>query len=389
MMKYGCQMLVAEGRRLELTWSQVRKKTGEAVRIATVLIPIVLLVFVAWPGQSVVAQTTVVNITSYRVDGAANYNAPGNESFWKDIGWTNVPLGASVTPGGGNTSSVLVKSANDGFNIYILMRWNDGKGPSYGASPEAYMWNGKFKLLYYQNTSLVKQLFYNSTYYYPDRVAMLWFLGGPQDIVPKMQLNSTGAITSGSANIWHWQSNPTDNNPSDTGYAGNYTDPKGKLIFPPNNSSFAEDDYTDKTGFYPISGNVSISPSYSLNLDPYGNPFMVLAGNYFSNTNKTWTVEMVRPLTVSQDLRYRVQLFVGSKYFVGFAVWNGRMGESQHIKSVSQWYSLTVSNQSPQSSPAPAAGVGITLVVATASGLLIAGLIIGVVVRPEKKKPGV
>lgn len=361
----------------------VNSVNGFSVLLLTFLL---LIVFVSVP-RPVVAQTSVVNILSYRVDGAPNYSAPGNESFWKNIGWTNVSLSATVSPGGGHTSSVLVKSANDGFNIYVLFRWHDPEGPSYGSSSEEYYApNGTLVELDPSQTGLVNQLFYNSTYYYQDRVAVLWFLNGTRDVVPAMKLNSTGAITDGSADIWHWQSVPTDNNiQNDTDFPGGYTDVKGTLIYPPNNSSFAENDYTDKNGFFLVGGNSTQTPPV---IDPYSNPFIVLAGNYFSTTNKTWTVEMVRALTVSQDPTYNVQLSVGQTYFVGFGVWNGKMGESAHIKSVSQWYSLTVSNEPAPTPAVPAAGVSLILAAATGAGLLIVGTIIGVAVRPEKKKPG-
>ncbi len=343
-----------------------------------------LMTIVTLSPRQVVAATNPVNILSYYVNGSPNYNAPGNESFWMNIGWTTVPLSASVTPGGGHTSSVFVKSANDGYNIYILLRWNDSQGASFQSAQEQYRnaTTNKIENLTYTATGVVNQLIYNSTYYYPDRVAMLWFLNGPMGIVPKMQLNSTGAITNGTANIWHWQSNPTSNNPADTGFPGGYTDPLGKSVFPPNNSSFAEDDYTNMTGFFPIAGTVAGAP----NLAPYADPYIVLSGDHYSSANKTWTVEMVRPLIVPQAGQYRVQLVTGSSYFVGFAVWNGRMGESSHIKSVSNWYKLTVTNIAPTTPATPAGGVSLTLAAATGAGLLLAGLIIGVVVRPEKKK---
>jgi ethylbenzene dehydrogenase len=350
------------------------------------LISLMLIFFISSP-RPVVAQNSVATIVSYRVNGAPDYNAPGNESFWKNIGWTDVSLSASVSPGGGHTSDVLVKSANDGYNIYALFRWSDPQGPSFGSSSEEYVApNGTIVPLNFSDTGAVKQLYYNITdnYYYPDRVAMLWFLKGPIGEVPAMQLNTTGAITNGTANIWHWQSVPTDNVSFPTSLAGNYTDQAGKTIFPPNNSSFAEDDFTNETGFFPIAGSISGAP----NLDPSADPFIILAGNSFSTTNKTWTVEMVRPLIEPQASNYRVQLSVGTTYFVGFAVWNGKTGESAHIKSVSQWYKLTVSNEAAPSPAAPAAGISLVLAMAAGAGLLIAGLIVGVVLRPEKKKPG-
>jgi hypothetical protein len=361
----------------------LRKANAGHIALLTILIS---TVFMLQPASAASVQTTFTTITSYHVTGTPNYNAPGNESFWSQIGWTNVSLVASVAPGGGKTPSVLVKSANDGFNVYVLFRWKDAQGPSYGSSQEEFVSGGQFVTLNYTNTAIANQLFYNSTYYYPDRAAILWFIGNltqRDQTAPQMQLGTNGAISAGTANIWHWQSNPTDNNQNDTGYAGGYIDPKGNFIFPPNNSSFAEDDYTNTNSFSVIAGNVSGAPP---TLDPYSSPFTVLAGNSFSTANKTWTVEMVRSLIVPQDAKYRVQLSTGSTYFVGFATWNGKMGESSHIKSVSQWYKFTLTNQAPPAPAAAAAGVSLTLAAAAGVGLLVVGLIAGLIVKPERKK---
>jgi hypothetical protein len=53
------------------------------------------------------------------------------------------------------------------------------------------------------DTANVKQLIYNSTYYYPDRVAMLWFLENATERgqSPVMELGSNGAITGDAAEI--------------------------------------------------------------------------------------------------------------------------------------------------------------------------------------------
>jgi cytochrome b558/566 subunit A len=238
------------------------------------------------------------------------------------------------------------------------------------------------------NTANATQLFYNSTYYYPDRVAMLWFLSGPEtrQQSPKMFLGSDGAITGGAANIWHWQSVPTDNDPNDPAFPGGYTTPSGSIIFPNDNVSFAEDDYTNTTGFYVVAGSFGAGTP---NLDPYSDPYLVHVGNYFSTANKTWTVEMVRSFSTS-DPTYRVQLVNGSTYYVAFAVWNGKLGESSHIKSVSQWYTLTITDQSPPvplaTLPQPQMGIPVSLGAAAGVGLLVVGIIIGFVVRPKMRE---
>ena len=332
-------------------------------------------------------QSSFVNLVSYRVTGAPNYTAPGTEAFWSAVAWTDVPLAASVAPGGGHTPNLLVKSANDGFNIYMLFQWNDSVGPSYDAATEMYRSaNGSLLMLNPADTANVTQLFYNSTYFYPDRVAMLWFIGNTtsRHQSPAMMLGSDGAITGGAANIWHWQSNPTDNDANDTGFPGGYTNPIGTLVFPNNNASFAEDDYTNTTGFYVVAGSFGAS---SPNLDPYADPFIVRAGNYFSPTEKTWTVEMVRTFA-TPDPTYRVQLATGSTYYVAFAVWNGKLGESSHLKSVSQWYTITISDQTPTLPPVAQVQTGIapTLAAAVGIGLLIVGVIVGIMLRQRPRE---
>jgi cytochrome b558/566 subunit A len=199
-----------------------------------------------------------------------------------------------------------------------------------------------------------------------------------------MQLGSNGAITGGAADIWHWQSTPTDNSPNDAAFPGGYTDPSGKPIFPSDKLSFAEDDYTNTTGFFVIAGSFGQG---SPNLVPYADPYLVHVGNTFSATNKTWTVEMVRSFNPSDAAGYRVQLADGSNYFVAFAIWNGKLGESSHIKSVSQWYNLAISNQTPPTPSAQpiAGGVSPTLSAVVALGLLIVGVVIGILTRPKSK----
>jgi hypothetical protein len=336
------------------------------------------------------AQTNFPNIISYRVSGAPNFTSPGSEPFWSSINWTDVALAATVSPGGGHTPDVLVKSANTGFDIYMLFRWNDSAGPSYLGDTEIFTFpNGTVADLTPELTANATQLIYNSTYYYPDRVAMLWFIAptSQQQQSPRMMLGSDGAITGGAAEIWHWQSNPTDNNPNDTGFPGGYTDPANNPIYPADNLSFAEDDYTNTTGFYVIGGSFGNSTP---NLDPYADPYLVHVGSSYSYANKTWTVEMDRSFqTYDNASNYRVQLSTGSSYFVAMGVWQGRMGESSDIKSVSLWYNLTVSGQSPAStipttsitSSSNSGEVSVPLAAAVAAAVLIAGLVIGTVVR--------
>lgn len=366
-------------------------------RVRRYLVVCFLLILIALPsflGAAfpalflVSAQSSFTNLTSYRVSGSPNYTSPGSESFWKAISWTNVPLAASVSPGGGHTPNLLVKSANDGYNIYMLLQWNDSSGPSYVSSNEVYRaQNGTLLPLTEDETKNVTQLFYNSTYYYPDRAAILWYIANQsqRQQSPAMELGTNGAITGGAAEIWHWQSNPTDNNVNDSGFPGGYTDPSGNPIFPADNLSFAEDDYTNTTGFFVIAGSFGVNAS---NLAQNAVPFDVLVGSLYSYTNKTWTVEMTRSFTTSDAKQYRVQLTPGSSYFAALAIWQGKLGESSDFKSVSQWYNVTISNLPPQSiqnGSSQSGGVTTPLAIAAAVSSLIVGMVIGLVIRTSKK----
>lgn len=334
-----------------------------------------------------VAQASYPDVVSYRVSSTPNYTDPGGEPFWAGIPSTDVPLTASIAPGGGHTPDVQIKSANDGYNLYALFRWNDTAGASYASNTE--LWqapNGTLIPLDPAATATVTHLYYNATYYYQDRAALLWFL--PQSIgrdqTPRMVLGSAGNLTGGAGEIWHWQSNPTDNNPLDTAFPGGYTDTTGKPIYPADNLSFAEDDYTNATGFFTVPGNFG-RPAVP-NLVPEADPFLIHVGSRYDNVSKTWTVEMVRSFTTPLTAPYCVQLAAGATYYVAFAIWNGRLGESAAYKSVSLWYTLTVSNQTVSQPAGTTGGIPLTLAVGTGLGLLLVGVMIGVVVRSFRKE---
>lgn len=334
------------------------------------------------------AQGSKPKIISYRVDGAVNYSNPGAEAFWSSIPWTDVPLTATIPPGGGHTPDVRIRSVNDGYNLFLLWQWNDSAGASFASNTE--LWraaNGTLMPLNPADTANVTQLFYNSTYYYQDRAAVLWFL--PQSLgqqqTPDMMEGSDGAITGGAGEIWHWQSNPTDNNPLDTGFPGGYTDAAGNPIYPAGNLSFAEDDYTNTTGFFTVPGYFGAGAP---NLVPDMDPFQIHVGSSYSNTTKQWTVEMARSFGTSRGTPYCIQLQPGGTYDAGFAVWNGRLGESAAYKSASQWWSVVVSNQTIAQPPPAQGGVPLNLAAAVSVGLLLVGIMIGAVVRSSRREGG-
>ncbi|MEM0175463.1 MAG: ethylbenzene dehydrogenase-related protein, partial [Metallosphaera sp.] len=94
-----------------------------------ILVASVIMGFVSIP----MAQTTP-QLVAYKITGSANLNAPGNESFWSKIPWDNISLTANIpqAPTSGLTHYVLVKTAWNGTDLMILMRWQ-ASDPAFGA----------------------------------------------------------------------------------------------------------------------------------------------------------------------------------------------------------------------------------------------------------------
>jgi hypothetical protein len=100
-------------------------------------------------------------------------------------------------------------------------------------------------------------------------------------------------------------------------------------------------------------------------------------------------VEMVRSFTTDAS-QYRAQLATNSTYYAAFAVWQGKSGESSNFKSVSQWYTVDISDKSVASSggqqTSGASGVSLPLAATVAVGTLIAGFAMGSVIRQGRRR---
>lgn len=78
-----------------------------------------------------------------------------------------------------------------------------------------------------------------------------------------------------------------------------------------------------------------------------GSLFFVKTGATYSNG--FWTVEYVRPLQVPQAYAQWMPNFtVGNTYYVAFAVWQGKLGETLFDKSITSGFlQFTLSNSAP------------------------------------------
>jgi hypothetical protein len=349
-------------------------------------------------------------IISYSVTGSPNWNAPGTESFWNNIPWTAVSLIQSEN-GGGHTSEISVKSAHTSNEIYVLVTWNDSH-PSYVGS-SAFGFNSVAVLegkgthgTYYingpnrtqeamavENGTLIG-LYHNSTFYYPDRAAMMWSLGATSDCM-NVGVNG-GSLSTGAANIWEWEFGSTDNSSKDPAWnMWKNTTATGTSAVPTH--SFALNLYANQSNLYQvgIGGNTTANwynpvPG-TVNVDP----FNIWTAATYSNGN--WTVEFVRNFTTpSQISNYEVQITPGKTYNVAFAVWQGYQGESAFVKSISpSFFSLTVSSAAPPSTSSTstsASSSGISSTTLLLAGVIVVVIIVGTVVvvyiykNPKDKK---
>lgn len=282
-----------------------------------------------------------------------------------------------------------------------------------------------YNLFYPEDTAGYVSLFYNSTYMYPERFAIMWLLGGvPKDwtqiaYTPHMMPGTSGALSAGQAEVWIFNDNPRGNNTQDFGYPGptffsrtapppyihypQYKDPLNLGYLP--NQGLIADAYVNGSSIYYIGGNYKpafpsidnphISPwavwNGKANVSLLWDPSVVATGFKFYNTpTGPWMiVEFARTFTTygvsggQGESHYQVQLQPGHTYYVAFAVFQGGAGESVDFKSISFWWRLYI-QPSPNSSSsfmpmvlilnsimAPA----VALALSTRKGLLIANVV--------------
>jgi len=241
-----------------------------------------------------------------------------------------------------------------------------------------------YNLFYPEDTAGYVSLFYNSTYYYPDRFAIMWLLGGVPSTwtqvayTPHMMPGTSGALSAGQAEIWFLNSNPRANNTQDSGYPGptffnrtspppyvhhpQYNDPLNLGYLP--NQGLIADLFVNGSSIYYIGGNYQASfPSIDnphitpwqvangmANLSQLWDPSVVATGFQFVNTptGQYMIAEFARTFSTvgvsggQGESHYQIQLQPGQTYHVAFAVFQGGAGESVDFKSISFWWNLYI-----------------------------------------------
>ena len=252
-----------------------------------------------------------------------------------------------------------------------------------------------YNLFYPEDTAGYVSLFYNSSYMYPERFAILWLLGGvPSDwtqiaYTPHMMPGTSGALSAGQGELWIFNDNPRGNNTQDPGYPGptlfSRTSPPPYIHWPmykdPLNLGYLPDQgivadaYINGSSIYYIGGNYQVAfPSINNpHLNPWAvangmvndsllwDPSVVATGFQFYNTpTGPWMiVEFARTFSTvgvsdgQGESHYQVQLQPGHTYWVAFAVFQGGAGESVDFKSISFWWRIYIQPANPQPSVLP------------------------------------
>ena len=241
-----------------------------------------------------------------------------------------------------------------------------------------------YNLFYPEDTAGYVSLFYNSTYMYPERLAILWLLGGVPSswtqvaYTPHMMPGTSGALSAGQAELWILNNNPRANNTQDAGYPGptlfsrnspppythypQYKDPLNLGYL--QNQGLIADAFVNGSSIYYIGGDYQVAfPSLN---NPHVNPFEVING--MVNGSQLWDPSVVAtgfqfvnsptgPYMIAEFARtfstvgvsggqgeshYQIQLQPGQTYHVAFAVFQGGSGESVDFKSISFWWNLYI-----------------------------------------------
>lgn len=346
------------------------------------------------------------------VNGSANLANPGSEAFWGGISTESIPLiPTSNYPPSGETNLAQAQVAWTNATgtpqlIVKLVFQNYGSSPSYGSSVSIPVLNdtgnpaGRLFNLYQDPSCLYPtsscyggtypqdtgfyQLAQGSQYTYPEQAMVIFGIhpgantsGWYQvSYKPKMVPGTSGALgtgSGGSAEIWLWSSNPTDNSSQDAAYPGmsypNGTSLSTSSFGLPAHASYALDGYTNSTSFYQIGGlpgssqfpYINSPGLYSQNLSSmtsvnhFMNPFMVQSKGVYNAQSNTWTIEFVRALQTSDlshhgENQYQLQMDPksSSDYYMAFAVTQGQGSETYllYYNSVSFWWAFNFQTNS-------------------------------------------
>jgi len=416
---------------------------GKSIRPALIILSAAVLLGLLAVLHSVPLAQTPSGLVAYRVIGSANLANPGSESFWSNIPWFNVTLSPTLSgvPTSGLVPYVEAKAAYNGDYIFILVKWPDNNPSTIGADSVAgpghwimvynpkgplnmtflnlltstfnrhyKVINSSYAIIFGSPRAMEYVLYYygpangvyfygyftNATHYYPDRFAIMWYMGAQQNPSDCMNIggphpgykvsgqlgqvvgtipNTGGSLSSGAANIWEWIAGVTYPQGSDFNYFANATWDAENGINPTDASQFASAPHgfflnllTNQSGLFDIGDGGIWYPNAT---GPVPGYFSGYTGAKYENGY--WVLEFVRQL--KSPMPDTVNITVGSTYDIAFGVWYGKSGETTFDKSITaNFVPLTLVSKQP----APPSAIPSVVLIVAVIGIIIALVAIGV-----------
>lgn len=303
---------------------------------------------------------TVVNaagpndIVAYRTNQNFILDGTPTEAFWQEIPENIVPLVATTTYGGA-VPEMSVKAVHDGTNLYLLLRWAD--------NAESRKLDGAIRIALSEPGNLVGGYFYNETHYYTDSAQVTWWLGSDEPTVSPAINNEFGPAPTRTTTLFGWGPDDT----AETWSWKPYSLDQGNLYWPDAGLDPALGiapvttwHWGDKAGeaytmphsslyqaHWSTAGNMVLGDGL-LHAEgcqiPGTNNFEVKARGVWNDGE--WTLEIAKAFVPSaENAPFSTEFKVGETFHLVLGAMDGNVGEWEEVGSMSDWLSLTISNE--------------------------------------------
>lgn len=293
------------------TWASSRRPHRAAWAIA--LLGVAAATLQILDANPAVSQT--VSVTALRAERDPGLDP--SAAVWGRAREVEIPLTAQQTTppfGGGSIPAIRVRALHYRGTLYLRLVWDDDRKDDRTGAPEQFA----------------------------DAVAVE-FPAATAASVPSVCMGQAD----GGVNIWQWRADreaAARDRPSGDGYVDDYPD-----NYPDNEDL----DFPAREAGNPVAGARPVQDLVAVGfgtLEPAGTQAIEGRGRYTgSYESGEWAVVLARPFASPGE--GRPTFATGTTTDVAFAVWNGREGDRDGKKSVSQFARLVVSDRSMPSAP--------------------------------------
>lgn len=340
--------LNTENKHIAKSHSRQIRGSKRTFKVFSAFIILSLLIGATTVFTTVNAQTST-NIVALKTSKSFILDGAPTEAFWNEVPAYTVPLVATTTFGGA-VPEMSVRAVHDGSNIYLILQWAD--------SVESRTSAGAQRIALSEPGNLVGGYAYNETHWYTDSAVLTWWLGSNQPTVspainnefggsPTRQTTLFGWGENDAAENWSWKSSALDKGNLYWPDAGidrgattwHWGDQAGVSFTMPHSSLYQ--------GYWNQNGNLILGDGL-LHAEgcqvPGTNPFEVKARGVWNSGE--WTLELARSLVSSPDnAPYTTEFKVDETYYLVVGAMDGNKGEWEEVGSMSDWLSLTISNE--------------------------------------------